>query len=71
MWNYHMQNGYPNYETFFQTVRASYDCHRASEAGLKHMGRDEYQGPFYKHGLTLIPAWISNYIHYNVCDKIT
>ena len=22
--------------------------------------------PFYLHGLTLIPAWISNYIHYKV-----
>ena len=22
------------------------------------------------HGLTLIIAWISNYIHYKVCDKI-
>ena len=21
-------------------------------------------GPFYYHGLTLIPTWISNYIHY-------
>ena len=28
-------------------------------------------GPFYYHGLTLIPAWISNYIHYNVWDEIT
>ena len=27
--------------------------------------------PFYKHGLTLIPAWRSNYIHYNVRDEIT
>ena len=27
--------------------------------------------PFYKHGLTLIPAWISNYIHYKVWDEIT
>ena len=25
-------------------------------------------GRFYKHGLTLIPAWISNYTHYNVWD---
>ena len=23
------------------------------------------------HGLTLIPAWISNYIHYKVWDEIT
>ena len=28
-------------------------------------------GPFYWHGLTLIPAWISNYIHYKVWDEIT
>ena len=27
--------------------------------------------PFYYHGLTFISAWISNYIHYNVWDKIT
>ena len=28
-------------------------------------------GLFYLHGLTLIPAWISNYIHYKVWDEIT
>ena len=28
-------------------------------------------GRFYLHELTLIPAWISNYIHYNVWDEIT
>ena len=28
-------------------------------------------GPFYQHGLTLIPAWISNYIHYKVWDELT
>ena len=28
-------------------------------------------GPFYLHGLTLIPAWISNHTHYNVWDEIT
>ena len=27
--------------------------------------------PFYLCGLTLIPAWISNYIHYKVGDEIT
>ena len=30
-----------------------------------------HQGPLYWHGLTLIPAWISNYIHYEVQDEIT
>ena len=28
-------------------------------------------GPFYLHGLTSIPAWMSSYVHYNVCDEIT
>ena len=28
-------------------------------------------GPFYYHGLILIPAWISNHIHYKVWDEIT
>ena len=27
--------------------------------------------PFYQHGLALIPALISNYIHYNAQDEIT
>ena len=27
--------------------------------------------PFYKHGLTLLPAWISDYIHYTVWDEMT
>ena len=26
--------------------------------------------PLYQHGLTLIPAWISNYIHCKVLDEI-
>ena len=28
-------------------------------------------GPFYYHGITLIPSWISNYIHHKVWDEIT
>ena len=31
----------------------------------------ETSGPFYKHGLILIPAWTSNYIHYKMWDAIT
>ena len=27
-------------------------------------------GPFYQHGLTLIPRWLSNYILYKVWDEI-
>ena len=29
-----------------------------------------YCGPFYYHGLTYIPAWISNYIHYMIWEGI-
>ena len=29
-----------------------------------------FWGPFYWHGLTLIPAWITNYTHYDVWDEI-
>ena len=32
---------------------------------------DATGGPFYQHGLTLIPACISNKIHYIVWDDIT
>ena len=28
-------------------------------------------GPFYQLGLTLIPAWICNYIHYKMWDENT
>ena len=28
-------------------------------------------GPFYLHGLTLIPAWISNHMPSKVWDEIT
>ena len=28
-------------------------------------------GPFYSHGISLIPARINNYIHYKVWDAIT
>ena len=30
-----------------------------------------FSRPFYKHGLTLIPAWIRNNTNWNVWDKIT
>ena len=41
--------------------------------GLKliHVSKRDTRSPFYQHDLTLIPAFISNYIHYNVWDEIT
>ena len=32
---------------------------------------DDTRAPFYLHGLTLIPAWITNYIHYKLWGEIT
>ena len=34
-------------------------------------GNPSNSGPFYWHGLTLIPARISNYIHYKLWGEIT
>ena len=31
----------------------------------------ELKSLIYVHGLTLIPAWISNHIHYKMWDEIT
>ena len=39
--------------------------------GHKLDGVRSIWAPFYYRVLTLIPAWISNYIHYNVWDEIT
>ena len=30
-----------------------------------------YWASFYYYGLTLIPAWISNYVHFKMWDEIT
>ena len=47
----------------------SNDCPSASEVTLTDWGKIGC-GPFYQHSLILIPAWISNYIHYKVWDVI-
>ena len=41
-----------------------------NQSGDINMNRDTIAS-FYKHGLTLIPTWISNYSHYEVWDEIT
>ena len=38
---------------------------------MSETGTRTYRGPFYKHGLTLIPTSISISIHYTTWDKIT
>ena len=42
-----------------------------SKVMMLHVNTIPAWGLFYYHGLTLIPAWISNYIHYKVWDEIT
>ena len=48
-------------------------CHDANFIVTRYIAGCRYNtsGPFHQHGLTLIPAWISNYIHYKVWDEIT
>ena len=47
-----------------------YDCPSAYEVILKDIGKIS-RGYFYWHGLTLIPAWISNHIPSKMWDEIT
>ena len=42
-----------------------------SVANSDNENNPEACDPFYLHGSTLIPIWISNYLHYKVWDKIT
>ena len=35
------------------------------------LAANDTSNPFYEHRLTLIPAWISNYIHSKAWDEIT
>ena len=37
---------------------------------VKKVSVESPGAPFYWHGLTLISAWISNYIHYKMWDEI-
>ena len=46
-------------------------CMTISGYGFLHVWLLSPRAPIYRHGLTLIPAWISNHIHYEVCDEIT
>ena len=46
------------------------NCSTKTLHGMAHRLKKSWI-PFYWHGLTLIPAWISNYIHYKVRDEIT
>ena len=43
----------------------------ATKDGVWYLYTNMSMGPFYLHGLTFIPAWKSNYIHYDVSDEIT
>ena len=47
-----------------------YGCQYDGHISVQYQPSDP-RGPFYQHGLTLIPAWISNHIHYKMWDEIT
>ena len=48
---------------------AMYLCLWLNKAARSSFPSITTRGPFYWHGSTLLPAWISNYIHYNVWMK--
>ena len=47
-----------------------FPCHDVIIYASNKMYPDTWS-PFNEHGLTLIPAWITNYIHYKVWGEIT
>ena len=54
------------------TSDRSFPLQKNTNASLRYPSMfDDAWGLFYLHRLTLIPAWISNYIHYKVRDEIT
>ena len=66
-------NGYDNHCDIDhdKTNDDNYHIHEAISRSLQTFSRSMVRGSFYPHGLTLIPAWISNYIYYKVWDEVT
>ena len=44
---------------------------QAGKQSIDNLASCVASGPFYYYGLTLIPAWISNYIHHKMWYEIT
>ena len=42
-----------------------------SHGKVHKMAFNAARGPFYQHGVSVIPPWISDYIHYKVWDEFT
>ena len=63
----HRQKGVAHPNTVNSVVTDDLAMWRARALGATLLTR----GPFYWYGLTTIPAWINNYIHFEVWDKIT
>ena len=57
LWNFHGNEDF----------KAAY----LSDGAIQNRLQDDTRGPFYYHGLTLIPAWISNHMPCKVWDEIT
>ena len=47
------------------------DKHALINRKTQYQNQWNHQRPFYKHGLTLIPSWISNHMPSKVWDEIT
>ena len=58
---------YANDEMVFSGLILADICLRITDN--KH--RQDTRDPFYPHGVTLIPAWPTNRIHYKLWDEIT
>ena len=53
-----------------QSARGQIHALQMIDSMIYILGPEYSGGPFYWHGLTVILAWISNYIHCNVWDEI-
>ena len=81
-WNLHQNSKFFNEVNAFENVVCNFPAKfsmgrwvgvqmTAMTGSLRHLSLIDTRGPFYQHGLTLILAWIGNYIHYKVWDEIT
>ena len=56
---------------FYTSISSAFLCVSMCENNVWYDNLSSSSGPFYQYGLTLIPAWTSNYIPYNVWDETT
>ena len=67
----HFQMDFLQWKCLYHDSHFNKICPRGLTDNESSMVQVNIRGPFYWHGLTLIPAGISNHIHYKVWDEIT